>query len=653
VFLLGITVLGAVLRVAALGQIPPGLYHDEAYNGLDALEVLSGHWSVYFAANHGREPLYIYLSALPLAILGRTPAALRLAAAVVGTLTIPVTAFLARSWFGRRVGWLSAAILAVTFWHVHLSRVAFRAVTLPLWVALALLVGTWAWRCGGWERWLLAGAVYGLGFYTYLPVRLTPLVLAAWVGVLALRGKARRLWPGGVWFALGAAATLAPLAAYAVDHWGVVMGRPGAVSVFNPLINKGDLWGTLLRHLVRTLGMFFVRGDTIPRHNLPGRPVFDPALGLAMVVGTAWAAARARRHIAPALLLTWIGLMLVPTWLAEDAPHFLRAVGALPLVAVLPALGMAWAWERLKRAGRGWLGLAIVLSVLVIGLGATGWDYFVCYPARPEVHYFFEEAATRLAADVNRFLGSGWAGEGWSARAEEPSAGRWAFVDRRLWEEWAAVPFLVPAADRVSTRSQEVPSEADAVLLILWPHEAYRDRLDLLPAPARIQVWAGPLAQGDLDPVPFTAYVAFAAERVGEGPGGAVARFEPGIALVDARVVPEGDAWRVELVWTTAVPLPADYTVFVHLWDGPTGVGQADGDPAGGFYPTTWWRVGDQVVDVHYLAVPKAWNNVPRLTVGLYLRQTMERLSVIDAQGRAVADEVALPVAFPNGSPNR
>ena len=111
--ILGIVTLAAALRTFALGQIPPGLYHDEAFNGLDALRVLEGQWPIYFAANHGREPLFIYLIAVTVGLLGRTPGALRLAAAVCGTLTIPATYLVARDWFNRRLGLLSAAILAI------------------------------------------------------------------------------------------------------------------------------------------------------------------------------------------------------------------------------------------------------------------------------------------------------------------------------------------------------------------------------------------------------------------------------------------------------------------------------------------------------------------------------------------------------------
>ena len=316
-----VTALAAALRVGALGVIPPGLYHDEAFNGLDALGVHAGQWPIYFAANHGREPLFIYLVAATVSMLGRSPGALRLAAAVCGTLTIPATYLAVQAWFDRRVATLSAAILAITLWHIHLSRVGFRAVTLPLTTAVALWLGVRAYRSRHrWHSWLLAGLSYALCFYAYLPARVTPAALLAFTTYLVARGHGNRLWPGVAWFAAGALVLLAPLVIYAAGHWDVVVGRPGQVFL-GQQVDGRDLWGTLGRQLVRTLGMFFVSGDTIPRHNLPGRPVFDPVMGAMAVWGLARALLLTRRQIAPAFALTWVPLMLVPTWLAEDAPH--------------------------------------------------------------------------------------------------------------------------------------------------------------------------------------------------------------------------------------------------------------------------------------------------------------------------------------------
>ncbi|MCA9970289.1 MAG: glycosyltransferase family 39 protein, partial [Anaerolineales bacterium] len=137
-----VLVVAGVYRFYRLGSWPPGLYRDEAYNGLDALRVLDGQHALFFPANNGREPGYIYATAAAVAVFGRTALAVRLAAAVAGTLTTLATYGLAAEWFGRRVGLLAAALWAVTLWPVHLSRIGLRPILLAPLLALAFWLGT-------------------------------------------------------------------------------------------------------------------------------------------------------------------------------------------------------------------------------------------------------------------------------------------------------------------------------------------------------------------------------------------------------------------------------------------------------------------------------------------------------------------------------
>ncbi len=149
------------LRFWQLGDWPPGLYRDEAYNGLDALRVLDGEHALFFTANNGREPAYIYLTAAAIALLGRTALAVRLGAAVVGSLTTLVVYMLGREWFGQRVGLLAASLWAITLWPVHLSRIGLRAILLAPLLGLTFWLGTRAYRCAtvgcGWQPdWCMA-----------------------------------------------------------------------------------------------------------------------------------------------------------------------------------------------------------------------------------------------------------------------------------------------------------------------------------------------------------------------------------------------------------------------------------------------------------------------------------------------------------------
>ncbi len=684
-----ILLVAAALRLGAIGQIPPGLYHDEAYYGLDAVDVLRGHPQVYFPANNGREPLFIYLVAGTIGLLGRSPFALRLTSAFVGILTVAATAAAGRALFSRRVGLLAAAVLAVTLWHVHLSRVGFRAVTLPLLLALTVWMGARAVRTGRLRLWLAAGALYGLSLYTYTAARFTPFALAVFaLYLLAIAGpRAFRPHARGIGLAvLAAAVVLAPLAAYTVSHPDVVLGRPDQVSIWNPAISGGDPWGTLGRHLLRTLGMFFVQGDRIWRHNVPWRPVFAPLLGAAFLLGVAAALTpsplpsslspvkRERGRGWPerpgvgakAFPLLWTAVMALPTILAEDAPHFLRAVGMLPVLAFLPALGleqfMTIKPQRHKdtkkkfssfvsRCLGGSSTIGVAVSVVAIGLELLGGArlYFGPYARNPMTAYWFERGAVALGADINRFLGVGWTGE---ASPLTPTAGPegQVYVDPTLWEEWPQVRFLVAAPERVTVGldvrgEPRRAAEGRPTAIFLWPYGDWTRAWSLLPHPAEVTVVEGPLSQHDRDTEPYVTYLAFLATRPGPIPP-PQARLSGGVEWLGATVTPlEGGAVRVRLRWRATAPLAGEYTVFLHYRrDGQT-IAQGDGPPAMGRYPTPLWQPGDILNDDHI--VPGIGHPQPgrdEILFGLWNPQTGEYLSVLDEAGNPAGVEIRIPI---------
>ncbi|MBK8835266.1 MAG: glycosyltransferase family 39 protein [Anaerolineae bacterium] len=166
-----ILLAGAGLRLDRIGELPPGLYRDEAWYGLDAVGVLNGHLALYFVANNGREGLFIYLLAAAVSVLGQTAFALRVTSALVGIATLCAIYLAGRAFFSHRIGVLAAGVLAGTFWHVALSRVAYRAITLPLFATLGLALAAFAVRATGRRRQVLAigaGVTLGLTFYTYI-----------------------------------------------------------------------------------------------------------------------------------------------------------------------------------------------------------------------------------------------------------------------------------------------------------------------------------------------------------------------------------------------------------------------------------------------------------------------------------------------------
>ena len=647
--------LAGVLRLYELGSWPPGLYHDEAYYGLDALRVIGGERPLYFAANNGREPLFIYLAALSLNWLGRTVYALRFPSALIGILTIPVTYWMARELFNRRVGLLAAAFMTITLWPVHLSLIGFRAGTLPFFIALSIAAGVRAYRSGRWYDWSIAGALYGVSFYTYLAGRFTPVVLIIFGLGLVLSRRIKRLWPGALIFLVAAGVVIAPLAITAVANWDVVMGRPGDVSILNPVINQGDVVGTAVGNTLKALAMFFWQGDRIPRHNVPYRPVFDWLVTIFFAFGLVrlilGALRPRRRAVVPPLpdfleytpaqrvalpdklpsvfVLLWVAVMLLPTILAEDTPHFLRAVGVLPVLMVIPAVGLntlaRWLTSR-GRLGRA-LSWAVITAVLIVSTAQTIVDY-TRYAADPNTAYAFEAAAVSLANSARGAL----------------AAGYHVAIDERLVRDYPSIALLVeqPFESVPDGVQPGALPRGEKALFFRWPYAEWWQALAPLTGPHAVRVTGGPLARGDRDVQPFYAYVRVQVEPVTLSLS-PEARFANGAQLLGHSIERLSETqWRLRTLWQITGTVSADHTFFVHLLSAGQTAVTVDGDNGDGFYPIKLWRPGDVIIDERTLAVaPQLDRTQLLIELGMYDRASGQRVAVIDS-AQAVVDNAIL-----------
>ena len=70
--LAAIVLLGAFFRLYRIDRLPPGETYDPAFYGLDALAILRGETPIFFETNvfGGREPLFSYIVAACVAVLG-------------------------------------------------------------------------------------------------------------------------------------------------------------------------------------------------------------------------------------------------------------------------------------------------------------------------------------------------------------------------------------------------------------------------------------------------------------------------------------------------------------------------------------------------------------------------------------------------------
>lgn len=672
--LLIIISIGAWLRLDHIGSLPPGLYRDEAFYGLDAAAILQGRWALYFAANNGREPLFMYWLAMFIAGFGRTVEAVRSASAVIGILTIPAIYFAGRWLFSARVGMLSAAALAVNFWHLAISRVAYRAITLPLLLCLAMGCAAWAAQSNGpmrRRRMIAAGVLFGLTFYTYTSAQmLLPFGVVFCVIVMATNRIRANLRPASTMqnailpLCVGLIAALAPLGVWLIRHPDLFFNRAGQVSILNPVINHGDFWGTLLDNIGKAIGMFAAQGDHIWRHNLSLRPVFDGLvapfflIGMMVILWQVWQWLRTgpnpQHGKAALVLLLWLSIFLVPTILAEDTPHYLRAIGTLPAACMVLAIGLETSLAWLSKQGylmglyfftrpfRGGitppaLAATFVLSISLIG---TRVDYFDNYVKNPLTGYWLESHNVSLAQFIQ----------------QTPPTTQ-LYLDQRLANDNPALQFLAPQAYAPST---QVIAEGKAIvitptqpaLIIFDPNHDWVNLRNTLPHPAQFNTILGAQAQGDKDPQPRRAFVGITVAPITTTLVSTnFAQFEGGIELMAANTLTQNPA-TVMLVWRTQQPIHEDYAVFVHVSRGGTLITQHDGSPAYGLFPMPTWQVGDQIVDLHPLITQSSTNthttaldinpSTDQILVGIYRRSDGQRLKVISENNKMLRDSVMI-----------
>lgn len=616
-----LTLAALALRLWRLGAVPPGLHVDEAFNILDAQAVVAGARPVFLPANAGRDVLYTYLQAPLIAALGPTATAARLASALVGAATVGAAWWAARGLAAgavpapraRLVALATAALVAGSYWHLHFSRFGIRAVLFPL--VVCGVVAAWQRAPGGRPRAVLALALLlGLAFYAHPAGRGLVALPAAHAAYRWLRWRDGRPLRALAVAAAGMLVVAAPLLAFWSGAAWTFTSHAEEVSVL------GHGGAALAANAARVLAMFNLAGDAAPWRNLPGRPVFDAWTGAAFLAGLVLALRAARRgHDGAALALAWLGALLVPTVVTDNAPNFSRAIGVLPVACLIAALGLEAVATRLAAARRStaWLAAArltpppraaaalVAASIALTALVAAR-DYFARWAVDPATPLAFDADKQALGAFYRRATDAGTRVYLSPALMDHPTvvvaAGeRPAGFDPAFG---AAMPADPAAPTMLARLPGEIPpapaGAADAAAPDAGPATA------AIPAgwrgPRFVGVGPGRIAVFDRDPAALDDDLAVAPPR-----GWDRLPFGPALELVGARWparVAAGGTAEVVLAWDVRQPVGAALHTAVQLQAaGGAGLGHGDGPPLGGTYPTDRWQAGERIVSRHTLRV--------------------------------------------------
>jgi 4-amino-4-deoxy-L-arabinose transferase-like glycosyltransferase len=411
------------IRSYHINSLPPGIYPDEAVNGVDAITANANHsWKMFYENNNGREGLFMNLIALSFSLFGISVVSFKLWSILFGTLTAAGMIFLGEELFAsRRAGIIAGFLTATSFWAINFSRIGFRAIMLPfvlVWSIFFLIRGIQKKKI---IDYVLAGIFFGIGLHTYISFRIAPLIIIVLLVAFIISRKRffATHWKEIIAFSVATAIVALPILFDFYKHPVHFGGRTSQVSVFNPAVNQGHLLLTLGKSFGLTLAQFNFYGDQNWRHNLPPWPELFPIIGIFFLAGLIYfiyefffllwrrirAGERSERFILVALLLSWFFVMILPSAISfEGLPHALRSIGAMPVALLLAAFAIeaAFKWAESAKYKKYKTAIWTLLIVAIVGSGVCSVkQYFVDWGGSKDVHGAFNQNYINIANYLN------------------------------------------------------------------------------------------------------------------------------------------------------------------------------------------------------------------------------------------------------------
>jgi 4-amino-4-deoxy-L-arabinose transferase-like glycosyltransferase len=436
--LLLIVGLAAVLRLFNLGTNPPSLNWDEAawgYNaytiGIDGKDEFGTFLPYEYLESYGdfKPPLYAYLAVIPVKLFGVTEFAIRFPSAVFGVLTVLATFYLVKEIFYSKkrdnkielIALTSALILAVSPWHIMLSRAAFEANVATFFIVVGIVFFLYAIRKNMWML-VVSALSFALTFYIFntprivVPLLVLTLVIASWR--ILWKHKLQTIIAG-----LVGAVIVLPLVPFLLSPQASL--RFQEVNIFSDIkiveeANKkieednNAWWSKIINN--RRVGysrefalnyldhfnptFLFISGDVNPRFST--QDVGQMYIWDILFIGVGSLLLLKNRNGKWWIIPVWIAIGIIPAATARETPHALRIETVLPTFQILVAYGFIHTVFFLKRKK---LATFILLSILGINVWYFLYGYTQKYPEKysGEWQYGYKQVAEYIRSDIPKY----------------------------------------------------------------------------------------------------------------------------------------------------------------------------------------------------------------------------------------------------------
>lgn len=413
IILLFIITLAFFLRFYKINEIPPSLNWDEVSIGYNAYSILKtgrdewGQFMPIHFKSYGeyKLPTQVYFSIPGIAFFGLNELGVRITPVVYGTLTVLVLFFLARALFQNNfIGLLSSFLLAISPWHIQLTRASFESSFSVLWIML----GIW-FLLKGFSRakWLVLSMVpFAISVFTYNAARIfTPIFLLTVFAIY--QNKLVRFRKTLILSAVAFLLLLLPLTPYLLS--GERSSRYKLVSITDdpgliPRINEHrglskmpEPLPLLVHNKVTYISFYFIRnylahfspeflfisGAPHKQHHVQDMGELYWFQAPFLLLGLYYLFKL--KHKFRWLLISWILLIFIPVSVTNDSiPHALRTSAAAPFYQIITAFGFFYFYLWIKKKTVLWQSFSLGVILIVAGFNISSYlnNYYNNYPVK-------------------------------------------------------------------------------------------------------------------------------------------------------------------------------------------------------------------------------------------------------------------------------
>lgn len=393
-----ILLVGVFLRLYKIASVPFGLNHDAALNGLAAIDL----WEKlpkYLPFYYGwvGETLYHYYLGLTFYLFGASAFTLRLASVVIGIFTLPIFYLLARRLQNKLSAALSLFFLAISGWHITMSKVGWIVILVPFMQCLFFLFFYLALIKNSLKFWILSGIMLALTLNTYGAARITVAIFLVIFIFWACKSKLKfkLILPKLIVFSLVFILFIYPLFDFSIHNWKSYNSRANFLFVGNKIKETNSLT-PFVDNLKISFGMlhstangndFFVNEPLLER--IPGYFFF---LGLIYLISNL-------KKLQSFFILSWFFLGFIPGVLSiPNGNHDFTILAPLYLII---GQGLATIMVLFRKFAAKYFRFGYIILIIVVlfsTIEAYG-QYFS--PSRREVWGFYPET-TIVANFMNK-----------------------------------------------------------------------------------------------------------------------------------------------------------------------------------------------------------------------------------------------------------